>query len=72
MGAGALLAGTSRFLGFELVPYPLLYGGFVIPLSIWLAAMGILMWRRARTETVQRPAAKPLRAAEAKHRQSQP
>lgn len=48
-GSGALLAGTTRFLGFGLVPYPLLYGGFVIPLSLWLAAMGVLMWRRART-----------------------
>ena len=48
-GSGALLAGTTRFLGFELVPYPLLYGGFVIPLSLWLVAMGIFMWRRTRT-----------------------
>lgn len=48
-GSGALVAGTTRFLGIGLVPYPLLYGGFVIPLSIWLAAMGVLMWRRART-----------------------
>jgi hypothetical protein len=45
-GSGALLAGTTRFLGVGLVPYPLLYGGFVIPLSIWTAAMGVLMWRR--------------------------
>jgi hypothetical protein len=45
-GCGALLAGTTRFLGFGFVPYPLLYGGFVIPLSLWLAAMGVLMWRR--------------------------
>ena len=50
-GTGALLAGTTRFLGIGLVPYPLLYGGFVIPLSIWLAALGGLMWRRARTAT---------------------
>lgn len=48
-GSGALLAGTTRFLGIDLVPYPLLYGGFVLPLNIWLAAMGVLMWRRART-----------------------
>lgn len=48
-GAGALLAGTTRFLGVKLVPYPLLYGGFVIPLNIWLAAIGVLMWRRAGT-----------------------
>jgi hypothetical protein len=48
-GSGALLAGTTRFLGIGLVPYPLLYGGFVIPLSLWLAGMGVLMWRRARS-----------------------
>lgn len=48
-GSGALLAGTTRFLGFGPVPYPLLYGGFVIPLTLWLATMGVLMWRRART-----------------------
>lgn len=45
-GSGALLAGTTRFLGIELIPYPLLYGGFVIPLTLWLTAMGVLMWRR--------------------------
>lgn len=50
-GSGALLAGMTRFLGIGLVPYPLLYGGFVIPLSIWLAAMGVLMWHRTRTAT---------------------
>lgn len=44
--AGAFLAGTTRFLGIELVPFPLLYGGFIIPLSIWLAVMGVFMWRR--------------------------
>lgn len=47
-GAGALFAGATRFLGFDVVPFPLLYGGFVIPLCLWLATMGILMWRRAR------------------------
>ncbi len=50
-GSGALLAGTTRFLGIGLVPYPLLYGGFVIPLCIWLTAMGALMWRSARHAT---------------------
>jgi hypothetical protein len=48
-GSGAMLAGTTRFLGIGLVPYPLLYGGFVIPLCIWMAVMGLLMWRRSRT-----------------------
>ncbi len=46
-GAGALLTGTTMFLGANFVPFPLLYGGFVIPLTIWLAVMGLLMWRRA-------------------------
>ena len=50
-GSGALLAGTTRFLGIGLVPYPLLYGGFVLPLNVWLAAMGVLMWRRSRIAT---------------------
>jgi hypothetical protein len=50
-GAGALLAGATRFLGIDLVPYPLLYGGFVLPLSAWLAAIGVLTWRRARSQT---------------------
>jgi hypothetical protein len=47
-GAGALMTGTTMFLGVNLVPFPLLYGGFVIPLTIWLAVMGLLMWRRAQ------------------------
>jgi hypothetical protein len=47
-GAGALFAGTTRFLGIDLVPFPVLYGGFVVPLNIWLAVLGVLMWRRGR------------------------
>lgn len=47
-GAGALVSGVARFLGSELVPFPVLYGGFVVPLNIWLAVMGVLMWRRGR------------------------
>ena len=50
-GTGALLAGTTRFLGIDLVPYPLLYGSFILPLNIWLAVMGVLMWRRTRMAT---------------------
>lgn len=46
-GAGALMSGTTRFLGLELVPFPVIFGGFVIPLTLWLAAMGVIMWRRA-------------------------
>lgn len=46
-GAGALFSGTSRFLGVEIVPFPLLYGAFVVPLALWLTAVGVLMWRQA-------------------------
>jgi hypothetical protein len=46
-GSGALLAGTTRFLGWELVPFAVIYGGFVVPLNLWLAGMGVLMWQRA-------------------------
>lgn len=48
-GSGALVTGTTMFLGVNFVPFPLLYGGFVIPLSLWLAVMGLLMWRRTQT-----------------------
>jgi hypothetical protein len=51
-GAGALVTGTTLFLGVNLMPFPLLYGGFVIPLTIWLTVMGLLMWRRARITSV--------------------
>lgn len=50
LGLGVLLAGTSRFLGLAVLPYPLVYGGFVVPLTLWLAAMGVVMWRRASWE----------------------
>jgi hypothetical protein len=46
-GAGAVVAGTTLFLDVPFVTFPLLFGGFVIPLNIWLAVMGLLMWRRA-------------------------
>ncbi|MFW6202105.1 MAG: hypothetical protein ACOC8B_05975 [Gemmatimonadota bacterium] len=46
-GAGALFSGATRFLGMEIVPFPVLYGAFVVPLTLWLAAVGVLMWRRA-------------------------
>ncbi len=48
LGSGALLAGITRFLGMNLIPYPLLYGGFVIPLSLWLTVLGGLMWRQSK------------------------
>lgn len=47
-GFGAFVSGTTRFVGIELVPFPLLYGGFILPLCVWLSAIGVLMWRGAR------------------------
>jgi hypothetical protein len=47
-GSGAFIAGITRFAGVDLIPYPLLYGGFVLPLQLWLAAAGVLLWRRTR------------------------
>lgn len=44
-GSGAFIAGTTRFLGIELVPYPLLFGGFVLPLNLWMVALGVIMSR---------------------------
>ena len=44
-GTGSLLAGATRFVGLNLVPYPLLYGAFVIPSALWLAVTGVLLWR---------------------------
>lgn len=46
-GSGALIAGTTMFVGLDLIPFPVLYGGFVLPLNVWLVVMGVLMWRRA-------------------------
>ena len=42
--------GSSRatlFLDVPHVPFPLLFGGFIIPLNIWLAVIGLPMWCRA-------------------------
>jgi hypothetical protein len=48
-GGGALLGGTMAFLRIELVPIPALYGAFIVPLNLWLATMGMFMWRRSRS-----------------------
>lgn len=50
LGAGAFLAGVTRFVGIDLIPYPLLYGGFVIPLTIWLAVLGGFMWHQSEID----------------------
>jgi hypothetical protein len=45
-GTGAFFTGVTRFLGMTIVPFPVLYGGFIIPLNLWLAGMGLAMWRQ--------------------------
>lgn len=49
-GAGAFISGAGRFLGVLFVPFPLLYGGFIVPLSLWLGVIGVLTVRRAKTQ----------------------
>jgi hypothetical protein len=61
-GSGALIGGALRFLRIGLVPIPALYGAFIVPLTLWLAAMGLLMWRRGVSLTAFTPA--PARNAE--------
>ncbi len=46
-GTGAFFTGVTRFLRFELIPDPVLFGVFGLGVSLWMAAMGVLMWKRA-------------------------
>ena len=46
-GAGAFFTGVTRFVRLELVPDPILFGVFGLGVSLWMAAMGALMWKRA-------------------------
>lgn len=42
-GSGSLILGTMMFLGMP----EMAYVAFAIVVSIWMVAMGVLMWRRA-------------------------
>lgn len=53
-GAGAMLAGTTLFLDIDIIPFPVLFAGFVIPLNLWLGVSGVLMWRRGRSPGLRR------------------
>ena len=46
-GAGAFFTGVTRFVRLELVPDPVLFGVFGLGVSLWMAVMGALMWKRA-------------------------
>jgi hypothetical protein len=48
-GSGALLGGTTRFLGLDLVPVQAVYGAFIVPLTLWLTGMGALMYRHGQS-----------------------
>jgi hypothetical protein len=62
-GSGALVAGLTRFLGVEWVPYPLLYGAFVIPSALWLAVVGVFLWREGRAPRSEGEPRRPLQGA---------
>ena len=47
LGGGAFFTGVTRFVRIEVVPDPLLFGVFGLGVSLWTAAMGALMWKRA-------------------------
>jgi hypothetical protein len=49
-GLGAFVSGAGRFLDLFAVPFPVLYGGFIVPLVLWLAAVGLLLIRRSRRD----------------------
>lgn len=47
-GSGALATGMTRFVGLDqLIPDPLFFPAFALPASLWIAVIGVLMWRRA-------------------------
>jgi hypothetical protein len=49
-GLGSLFIGIMMFLGLDLVPESL-FIVFAVVVSLWMVAMGVLMWRRAATTT---------------------
>jgi hypothetical protein len=68
-GAGALVAGATRFLGLHgVVPDGLLFGVFVLAGQVWLVLVGVLLWRQAATAppleaTAHRRPSAPARSA---------
>lgn len=48
LGSGILIAGILRYLGIELIPYGLLYGGGIIPTLFWLIGLGIYLISKAK------------------------
>lgn len=49
-GAGCLVAGTTGFLSANVVPPVLQFAVFMCGTNLWLAVMGIMMWRRASAD----------------------
>jgi hypothetical protein len=50
-GLGSLTSGVAMFLGVDLE----LYIAFALVVSVWMVAMGLLMWRRADTARNSEP-----------------
>jgi hypothetical protein len=48
-GTGSLIVGALMFLGVDLIPV-WLFIIFALAVSVWMTAMGFLMWRRAATD----------------------
>ena len=53
----------DAILGLELVPIPAVYGAFIVPLTLWLTAMGVLMWRHGQSAARHQVAADALQVA---------
>lgn len=56
-GLGSLVTGTTRFVGLDqLIPDPVFFPAFALPASSSIAALGVLMWRRADRMPAPSPA----------------
>lgn len=49
-GTGSLVSGMAFFLDAGIVPDVLVFALFLPVVNLWLAVMGVLMWRRASVE----------------------
>lgn len=52
-GTGSLFTGTTRFVGLDLVPDPVLFPAFALPASLALATLGVRVWRSTRTAATE-------------------
>lgn len=62
-GTGSLVSGMAFFLDAGLVPDVLVFALFLPVVNLWLAVMGVLMWRRASVEVTDAAEAPRERSA---------